>query len=92
MQAELKLLGISNVGIHNLSPGMVTTELLMAGESTPLPGYLTAVPAPLVSSTAPVHLSHPVWGLRYNCSAGSPCCATMHQRDVQGNGVTAPSM
>ena len=32
LQAELKLLGISNVGIHNLSPGMVTTELLMAGE------------------------------------------------------------
>lgn len=31
MQAELKLLNISNVGIHNLSPGMVTTELLMAG-------------------------------------------------------------
>ena len=43
MQAELKLLGITNVGIHNLSPGMVTTELLMAGESTPLLGYLTAV-------------------------------------------------
>ena len=32
LQAELKLLGITNVGIHNLSPGMVTTELLMAGE------------------------------------------------------------
>ena len=31
LQAELKLLNISNVGIHNLSPGMVTTELLMAG-------------------------------------------------------------
>ena len=41
MQAELKLLGISNVGIHNLSPGMVTTELLMAGESTPLLECLT---------------------------------------------------
>ena len=36
MQAELKLLGISSVGIHNLSPGMVTTELLMAGESAHL--------------------------------------------------------
>ncbi|CAL5222870.1 g5296 [Coccomyxa viridis] len=35
LQAELKLLGISNVGIHNLSPGMVTTELLMAGADTP---------------------------------------------------------
>lgn len=31
LQAELKLLNIGNVGIHNLSPGMVTTELLMAG-------------------------------------------------------------
>ncbi|CAK0785209.1 hypothetical protein CVIRNUC_008415 [Coccomyxa viridis] len=35
LQAELKLLNISNVGIHNLSPGMVTTELLMAGADTP---------------------------------------------------------
>ena len=31
VQAELKMLGINNVGIHNLSPGMVTTDLLMAG-------------------------------------------------------------
>ncbi len=31
LQAELKLLNINNVGIHNLSPGMVTTDLLMAG-------------------------------------------------------------
>lgn len=30
-QAELKMLNINNVGIHNLSPGMVTTDLLMAG-------------------------------------------------------------
>jgi chlorophyll(ide) b reductase len=35
LQAELKMLGINNVGIHNLSPGMVTTELLMAGETSP---------------------------------------------------------
>lgn len=26
---------ISNVGVHNLSPGMVTTELLMSGANTP---------------------------------------------------------
>jgi chlorophyll(ide) b reductase len=26
---------IQNVGIHNLSPGMVTTELLMSGADTP---------------------------------------------------------
>ena len=33
MQAELKLSGIKNVCVHNLSPGMVTTELLMSGEA-----------------------------------------------------------
>lgn len=27
---------IRNVGIHNLSPGMVTTELLMSGANTPV--------------------------------------------------------
>ena len=32
MQAELKLSGVKNVCIHNLSPGMVTTELLMSGQ------------------------------------------------------------
>jgi hypothetical protein len=26
---------ITNVGVHNLSPGMVTTELLMSGADTP---------------------------------------------------------
>lgn len=31
LQAELKLLDIKNVTVHNLSPGMVTTDLLMAG-------------------------------------------------------------
>lgn len=34
LEAELKLAKISNVGIHNLSPGMVTTELLMSGADT----------------------------------------------------------
>eukprot|EP00798_Chlamydomonas_sp_ICE-L_P017213 gene17213-23534_t len=33
--AELEQASISNVGIHNLSPGMVTTELLMTGADTP---------------------------------------------------------
>ena len=32
MQAELKMSGITNVGMHNLSPGMVTTDLLMSGQ------------------------------------------------------------
>ena len=31
LQAELKMSGITNVGMHNLSPGMVTTDLLMSG-------------------------------------------------------------
>ena len=31
LQAELKMGGIKNVCMHNLSPGMVTTELLMSG-------------------------------------------------------------
>lgn len=31
--SELKTAKIQNVGIHNLSPGMVTTDLLMAGAS-----------------------------------------------------------
>ena len=36
-QAELKMGGVSNVGIHNLSPGMVTTELLLSGAALPSP-------------------------------------------------------
>jgi chlorophyll(ide) b reductase len=34
VQAELKAANIENVGLHNLSPGMVTTELLMSGSDT----------------------------------------------------------
>lgn len=34
IQAELKMAGVDNVGLHNLSPGMVTTELLMSGSDT----------------------------------------------------------
>jgi len=33
--AELQQSSIKNVGVHNLSPGMVTTELLMSGANTP---------------------------------------------------------
>ena len=32
VQAELKMSGIANIGMHNLSPGMVTTDLLMSGQ------------------------------------------------------------
>lgn len=35
LEAELKMQKIGNVGIHNLSPGMVTTNLLMSGANTP---------------------------------------------------------
>ena len=35
MQAELKQMDGTSVGLHNLSPGMVTTELLMSGADTP---------------------------------------------------------
>jgi len=35
LQAELKMQGSSKVVVHNLSPGMVTTELLMSGANTP---------------------------------------------------------
>jgi hypothetical protein len=33
------MLNINNVGIHNLSPGMVTTDLLMAGALNNYPLY-----------------------------------------------------
>lgn len=35
LQAEMKMQGIKNVIIHMLSPGMVTTDLLMSGSDTP---------------------------------------------------------
>ncbi|CAI5525311.1 unnamed protein product [Closterium sp. Naga37s-1] len=35
LQAELKMLKLPNVVVHNLSPGMVTTDLLMSGANTP---------------------------------------------------------
>jgi hypothetical protein len=35
LQAELGLAKVTKVGVHNLSPGMVTTELLMSGADTP---------------------------------------------------------
>ncbi|XP_051121323.1 chlorophyll(ide) b reductase NOL, chloroplastic [Andrographis paniculata] len=34
LQAELKMQDVNNVVVHNLSPGMVTTDLLMSGAST----------------------------------------------------------
>ncbi|XP_038885316.1 chlorophyll(ide) b reductase NOL, chloroplastic isoform X3 [Benincasa hispida] len=34
LQAELQMQDVKNVVVHNLSPGMVTTELLMSGANT----------------------------------------------------------
>jgi len=34
LQAELRMQGIKKVAVHNLSPGMVTTDLLMSGSNT----------------------------------------------------------
>ncbi|XP_012830609.1 PREDICTED: chlorophyll(ide) b reductase NOL, chloroplastic [Erythranthe guttata] len=34
LQAELKMQDVKNVVVHNLSPGMVTTDLLMSGANT----------------------------------------------------------
>lgn len=36
LQSELRSEGLKKVGVHNLSPGMVTTDLLMAGTNTPI--------------------------------------------------------
>lgn len=35
-QAELKMQGVNNVRVNNLSPGMVTTELLLSGAHFPV--------------------------------------------------------
>ena len=40
VQAELKMCGITNIGMHNLSPGMVTTDLLMSGQCSSHVGLL----------------------------------------------------
>lgn len=34
LQAELQMQDVKNVVVHNLSPGMVTTDLLMSGATT----------------------------------------------------------
>ncbi|XP_054813313.1 chlorophyll(ide) b reductase NOL, chloroplastic [Prosopis cineraria] len=34
LQAELQMQDVKNVAVHNLSPGMVTTDLLMSGATT----------------------------------------------------------
>lgn len=54
LQAEMKMQGINNVVIHMLSPGMVTTELLMSGSNTPQAKFfinILAEPADTVAKT-----------------------------------------
>lgn len=36
LRSELRSEGLKKIGVHNLSPGMVTTDLLMAGTNTPV--------------------------------------------------------
>ncbi len=40
LQAELGMMGIENVVLHMLSPGMVTTELLMSGSDTKIAKFM----------------------------------------------------
>lgn len=40
LQAELSMLGITNIVLHMLSPGMVTTELLMSGSDTKIAKFM----------------------------------------------------
>ena len=53
--------GISNIGMHNLSPGMVTTDLLMSGQSSTSyiccarPGMLTCISTQDTQSSANSH-------------------------------------
>ena len=44
------MLNISNVGIHNLSPGMVTTDLLMTGAWSPALHISAPTPAQILLS------------------------------------------
>ncbi len=48
LSAELRLLGLKDIGVHNLSPGMVTTELLMAGGSPWEQKRRNPLPDPLI--------------------------------------------
>ena len=40
LEAELEIHGIKNIVLHLLSPGMVTTELLMSGSDTPMSKFM----------------------------------------------------
>ncbi|GFR42669.1 hypothetical protein Agub_g3480 [Astrephomene gubernaculifera] len=72
LRAELGSQGIRHVALHNLSPGMVTTELLMAGANTPTAKFFInclAEPASEVAAylvprirSVPQSCVHPVTG------------------------------
>ena len=74
-QAELKMLGINNVGIHNLSPGMVTTDLLMAG-----------APIPYLPTLSRCTSSDDSLQKRVSCGAADRVCAESHS----GAGLVGP--
>ena len=57
LRSELRMLGLKQIGIHNLSPGMVTTELLMAGSDTKIARFfincLAEEPASVAAALVP---------------------------------------
>ena len=74
-QAELKLLDIDNVGLHNLSPGMVTTDLLMSGPPSRRPyspklSYTENPNAQLLLPKINSIASGVAWACRFKCSCG----------------------
>ena len=57
LRSELRMLGLKQIGVHNLSPGMVTTELLMAGADTRIARFfincLAEEPASVAAALVP---------------------------------------
>lgn len=62
LQAELKMGGVNYVGIHNLSPGMVTTELLLSGAFQSEQSGAALLHA-ITSSTCAVTVESPLFAL-----------------------------
>ena len=73
LQAELKMGGVGNVGIHNLSPGMVTTELLLSG----------ALPSGAQQSSS----AHAITSTMCAMSAQKPSVSAMLKVLAPGNAV-----
>ncbi len=92
LSAELRMLKLKQIGVHNLSPGMVTTDLLMAGEpwatggpapaapSVPPSARFLPPPSPLLPLPPNVHCGYLPWALRcLTCSPGSHWCLCRSQ-------------